>query len=95
VSVVAFGIREKHAARWNGADCISPGLTRGQACPEELDSGRSAERWGIGSGIVSAVLLGGAAASWLLERSPPAEHPDLALEGCGLDLAGAHCFGSF
>jgi hypothetical protein len=95
VSVVAFGIREKHAARWNGADCISPGLTRGQVCPEELDSGRSAERWGIGAGIVSAVLLGGATASWLLERSPPAEHPDLALEGCGLGLGGAHCFGSF
>jgi tetratricopeptide repeat protein/PEGA domain-containing protein len=95
VSVVAFGIREKHAARWNGADCLSPGLTRGQACPEELDSGRSAERWGIGAGIVSGVLLGGAAASLLLERSPPAEHPDLALDGCGIDLAGAHCFGSF
>ncbi len=95
VSVVALGIREKHAARWNGDECLAPGLTRGQACPEELDGGRSAERWGIGAGILSGVLLGGAAASFLLERSPPAEHPDLALDGCGIDMAGAHCFGSF
>lgn len=95
VSVVAFGIREKHAQRWNGEECLAPGMTRGQACPEELDGGRSAERWGIGAGILSGVLLGGAAASFLLERSPPAEHPDLVLDGCGFDLAGAHCFGSF
>jgi hypothetical protein len=94
VSAIAFGIREKHAATWNGDGCLRPGLTRGQVCPEELDSGRSAERWGIGAGIVSGVLLGGATASFFLERRP-SESSGLALDGCRVDLAGAGCFGSF
>jgi hypothetical protein len=94
VSAIAFGLREKHASTWNGDACLRPGLTRGQVCPEELDSGRSAERWGIGAGIVSGVLLGGAAASFLLERSP-SEGSSLALDGCRIDVAGAGCFGSF
>lgn len=95
VSVVAFGIREQHALRWNGSECLRPGLTRGQVCADELDSGRSAERWGIGAGIGAGVLLGGAAASFLLERRRASEDPGLALDGCGVDGAGAHCFGSF
>jgi hypothetical protein len=95
VSAVAFGVREKHASTWNGSGCLQPGLTRGQVCPEELDGGRSAERWGIGAGIASGVLLGGAAASFFLERRAPSEDPGVALDGCGIVAAGAGCFGSF
>jgi hypothetical protein len=95
VSAIAFGIREQHAATWNSRDCLQPGLSRGQVCPEELDSGRSAERWGIGAAIVSGVLLGGAVASFLLERSAPSEAASFGLDGCGVGAAGALCFGSF
>jgi hypothetical protein len=94
-SVVAFGIREEHASRWNGSECLQPGLTRGQACAEDLDSGRSAEHWAIGAGILSGVLFGGAAVSFLLERRPPSEDFGIALDGCGPAGAGARCFGSF
>jgi tetratricopeptide repeat protein/PEGA domain-containing protein len=94
-TAVALAVREEHASRWNGNGCLMPGFTRGQMCRDELDSGRSAERWGIGLGIVSGVLLGGAATSFFLERRPPSEAPSLALDGCGVDGAGARCFGSF
>jgi tetratricopeptide (TPR) repeat protein len=95
VSVVAFQIREDHAERWNSDACLLSGYTRGQVCPDELDAGRNAERWGIGSAVLSGVLLGGAATSFLLERHPPDEGPTLSLEGCGLGVASAACFGSF
>jgi hypothetical protein len=95
VSVVAFQIRENHAERWNSDACLLPGLTRGQVCPDELDEGRNAERWGVGSAVLSGVLLGGALTSFLLERRPPAENPSLSLDGCGVGVASATCFGSF
>jgi hypothetical protein len=95
VSVVAFQIREKHAERWNSDACLLSGSTRGQVCPDEIDAGRDAERWGIGSAVVSGVLLGGALTSFLLERRPPNENPSLSLEGCGVGVASAACFGSF
>jgi hypothetical protein len=95
VSVVAFQIREDHAERWNSEACLLSGSTRGQVCPDELDAGRDAERWGIGSAVLSGVLLGGAMTSFLLERQPPDESPILSLEGCGVGVASAACFGSF
>jgi len=94
-SVVAFQIRENHAERWNSDACLQPGFTRGQACAGELDDGRRAERWGIGTGIATGVLLGGALTSFLLEHRAPEEDPTLALEGCGFGVASAGCFGSF
>lgn len=94
-SVVAFQIRENHAERWNSDACLQPGATRGQVCPQELDDGRRAERWGIGAGILSGVLLGGAITSFLLERREPEENPTLSLDGCGFGVASAGCFGSF
>jgi hypothetical protein len=95
VSAVAFVVREKHASTWNGSGCLQPGLTRGQACPQELGEGHSAERWGIGAGIASGILLVGAATSFFLERRAPSEDPNLARGGCGVAAAGARCFGSF
>src|SRR5690606_26193677 len=94
-SVVAFQIRENHAERWNSDACLAPGYTRGQVCPDELDDGRRAERWGIGTGIASGVLLGGALVSFLLERRQPVENPGVSFEGCGIGVASAGCFGSF
>lgn len=95
VSVVAFQIRENHAQRWNSDACLSTGVTRGQVCPDEIEAGRDAERWGIGSAVLSGVLLGGAVTSLLLERRAPNESPSLSLEGCGVGIASAACFGSF
>lgn len=95
VSVVAFQIRENHAQRWNSDACLQQDLTRGQVCAGELEDGRDAERWGIGTGILSGVLLTGALTSYVLERRPPAEAPIVALEGCGVGVASAACFGSF
>jgi hypothetical protein len=95
VSVVAFQVREKHAERWNSEACLLAGYTRGQVCPNEIDAGRNAERWGIGGAVLSGVLLGGALTSLLLERRPPSESPTLSLEGCGVGIASAACFGSF
>jgi hypothetical protein len=95
VSVVAFQIREKHAERWNSDACLVPGSTRGQVCPDELDAGRSADRWGIGTAVASGALLAGGLISFALERRPPNETPSLSLEGCGVGVASAGCFGSF
>jgi len=94
ISAVAFGVREKHATRWNSEDCIAPGLTRGDVCPAELDSGRSAENWGIGAAVASGVFFGGAIASYFLERREPTAEA-LSLDGCSLGLGAARCFGSF
>jgi hypothetical protein len=95
VSVVAFQIRENHAERWNSDACLMPGSTRGQVCPDELDAGQSADRWGIGTAVLSGVLLAGGLVSFVLERRPPDETPSLSLEGCGVGAASAGCFGSF
>jgi tetratricopeptide repeat protein len=94
-SVVAFSIREKHADRWNSNACMETGATRGEVCPGELESGRSAERWGIGTAIFSGVLLGGALTSYVLERHETRSTSALSLDGCGIAGAGARCFGSF
>jgi hypothetical protein len=95
VSVVAFQIRENHAERWNSGACLVPGLTRGQVCSDERRNGRAAESWGVATGILSGALLGGALTSYALERRVPVESPGLALEGCGVGLVSAACFGSF
>jgi hypothetical protein len=94
ISAVAFGVREKHAARWNSDDCTAPGLTRGDVCQGELDSGRSAERIGVGAAIASGVFFGGALASYLLERREPTSET-VRVDGCSLGLGAARCFGSF
>lgn len=94
ISAVAFGIREKHAARWNSDDCTAPGLTRGEVCQGELDSGRSAETVGVGAAIASGVLFGGALTSYLLERRAPRTET-VRVDGCRLGLGTASCFGSF
>lgn len=94
ISAVAFGVREKHAARWNSDDCTAPGLTRGEVCQGELDSGRSAESVGIGAAIASGVLFGGALTSYFLERRQPTTET-VRVDGCSLGLGAARCFGSF
>jgi hypothetical protein len=94
ISAVAFGVREKHAARWNSDDCTAPGLTRGEVCQGELDSGRSAERVGVGAAIASGVFFGGALASYFLERREPTTET-VRVDGCSLGLGAASCFGSF
>jgi hypothetical protein len=94
-SVIAFSIREKHASNWNSDACLMPGFNRGQLCPNELEEGRTAERWGIGTAIASGVLFGGALTSFLLERPEPDEAAALTLEGCRVGAGGAQCFGSF
>jgi tetratricopeptide repeat protein/PEGA domain-containing protein len=94
ISAVAFGVREKHAARWNSDDCTAPDSTRGEVCPGELDSGRSAERWGIGAAVASGVFFGGALTSYFLERREPVTET-VRLDGCSLGLGAARCFGSF
>lgn len=95
VAGVAFAVRERHADRWNSDECLAPGSTRGQTCPEELDAGREAEQLGIGAAILSGVLLGGAAVSFVLQAPGEPSESALTLEGCGLAGAGARCFGSF
>ena len=94
ISAVAFGVREKHAARWNSDDCTAPGLTRGEVCQGELDSGRSAEHVGVGAAIASGVLFGGALTSYFLERRAPTTET-VRVDGCSLGLGTASCFGSF
>jgi hypothetical protein len=95
VSGVAFAVRERHADRWNSEECLAPGSTRGQTCPEELDAGRNAEQLAIGAAILSGVLLGGAVVSFVLQKPDEPDQAALTLEGCGLAAAGARCFGSF
>jgi hypothetical protein len=94
-SAIAFSIREEHASNWNSDACLMPGYTRGELCPSELEEGRTAERWAIGTAIVSGVLFGGALTSFLLERPAPDEAAALTLEGCRVGASGAQCFGSF
>jgi hypothetical protein len=95
VSGVALAVRERHADRWNSGECLAPGSTRGQTCPEELDAGREAEQLAIGAAILSGVLLGGAVVSFVLQKPDEPAQTALTLEGCGLAAAGARCFGSF
>lgn len=91
---VTFAIREQHASRWNSADCLLPGRTRGQVCSSELDAGRAAERTAVMTSVAAGLLFGGAITSYLLEQEP-GDHGVGQAAGCGLGFASASCFGSF
>ena len=92
-SGIALWIRERHADRWNGRDCLAADLTRGQVCSDELDAGQSAETVAITTGVVATVFLGGALASYWLEA--PSDEEVGAGVACGLGWASVGCRGAF
>lgn len=91
---IAWWQRERHAARWNSAGCLAPGLNRGQVCAGERDAGRWSERIAVASGIAAGLFSAGAALSYSLE-SRRSHSATLQLTECGLRSLGLGCTGSF
>ncbi len=95
---VAVLVRENHARRWNGDECLAPDLTRGEVCGDELDAGRSAETVALAGGVVSGVFLAAALTSYLLEapvEAAPGDSSASAAVRCGIGWASAACGGTF
>lgn len=72
---VAWGVRNRHAERWNSDACLAPGRARGEVCPGERDDGKRAETLAYVSGAATVLLAAGAAVSWTLLEVPLAEAP--------------------
>lgn len=89
---VAWAMRESYASRWNSADCLADQRTRRDNCGSYLDSGRTAERVAIGSGVGAVLFLGGAATVWLSTNS---DGPDDVASGCAIGVGDVSCVGSF
>jgi hypothetical protein len=88
-------LRAKHASNWNSSDCLQGGLTRGEACRDELDSGRTAERTAYVSGVATALFAAGAIVSWSLNESSDGPSSATLTGRCGIAFGGAICQGSF
>jgi tetratricopeptide (TPR) repeat protein len=92
-TVVAFGVRNQHAARWNSSACLESGRRRGEVCPDQWAAGKAAERVAYVSGIGTALLAAGAVVSWTL--GAPEAPQGVGLASCSLALGGGMCSGAF
>jgi PEGA domain-containing protein/tetratricopeptide repeat protein len=106
-SVVAFALREGHAARWNDDGQCTPlgGRSRAQNCGAERDAAQRAETVGVVTGIAGLTFAGAALAQRLvlvdgrLREAPPAnegrpaEHQ--ASARCGVGWLRVSCQGEF
>jgi hypothetical protein len=91
-TLVAFAQRERYATRWNSAECVAPGQTRGSVCPDELDAIQTWDRVMWVSGVSAVVFWGGA----ILSRSLASRAADQsASTECGVGLALVACRGRF
>lgn len=95
ISVTAWWMRERHADRWNSADCLAPERTRESVCAPELRAGESAERIAVGSAIVSGVLFAGAAISFVFGPGAREDRSSVALTGCRVQSMMLGCSGEF
>jgi len=91
--------REVHAERWNdNTRCLESARTRAEVCGEERDQVETAETVAWVSGGLAALFLAGAAVNaFAFQPDPGSGSPSagLELQGCGVGLAGASCFGRF
>jgi tetratricopeptide repeat protein/PEGA domain-containing protein len=91
--------REVHAERWNDdTRCLDTVKTRAEMCGDERDKVETAETvaW-VSGGLAGLFLVGAAVNAFAFQPeagSPPAS-AGLELQGCGVGLAGASCFGRF
>jgi hypothetical protein len=91
--------REIHAERWNdNTRCLEPARTRAEVCGDERDKVETAETVAWVSGGLAGLFLIGAAVNAFAFQPDPGSGPSsagLELQGCGVGLAGASCFGRF
>jgi PEGA domain-containing protein/tetratricopeptide repeat protein len=106
-SVVAFALREDHAARWNDDDLCTPrgGGSRAQNCAAEREAAERAQTIGVVTGVAGLTFAGAALAQRLIlvdrvgresapanERRPPEPQ---ASARCGIGFLGVSCRGEF
>jgi hypothetical protein len=97
-TLVAFGQRERHATRWNGAYCVQPGVTRGSVCPDERDSIRTWDTVLVLSGVSAGLFFGGAILSRKLQEPPArsdANDERAGVSDCGVSWGRVSCRGRF
>lgn len=94
-TVGALIYREEHARRWNDdSRCVGTDRTRAQLCGSERDKVETGDAWAIGAGLATGVFA--AAALLNVYAFDDDSGPEQAgLEGCGVGLQGASCFGTF
>ena len=91
--------REVHAERWNDdTRCLEAARTRAEVCGDERDKVETAETvaW-VSGGLAGLFLVGAAVNAFAFQPDTGSDLPSagLELQGCGVGLAGASCFGRF
>lgn len=94
VTVGAWATREQHADVWNDdSRCLSPGMTREEACGSELRDGERAETWMLVGAASTATFATAAIVSYLLRDTK--EEAAVGSLSCGFGLAQLSCAGRF
>jgi tetratricopeptide repeat protein/PEGA domain-containing protein len=96
VTIGAILYREAHAHRWNDdARCLEAGRTRADVCGSERDKAETGGTVAWVSGVTAGLFATGAVLNALGVFSPEPGPIEAGLEGCGVGLRGASCFGTF
>ena len=93
-TVGALIFREVHAGRWNDdTRCLEVDRTRADVCGSEREKVDTAEDVALVGGVLTAMFAAGALVNaFAFQAGEPGQ---AGLEGCGIGLGGALCFGAF
>ena len=90
----ALIFREVYAGRWNDdTRCLELDRTRAEVCGDERDKVNTAEDVAVVSGVLTGMFAAGAFLNAFAFQA--GEGGEAGLEGCGVGLGTALCFGSF
>ena len=67
---------------------------RAQLCGSERDKVEAGDAWAIGAGVATGLFAAAALLNAYVFVAGP-EQEQAGLQGCGVGLRGASCFGSF
>jgi hypothetical protein len=96
ISIGAIISRESHAAHWNdNSSCLEAGRTRAEVCGDERDKAETAGTVAWVTGLAAGLFATGAVLNALGVFEPELASTQAGLQGCGVSLGGAGCFGTF
>jgi tetratricopeptide repeat protein/PEGA domain-containing protein len=96
ISIGAIISRESHADHWNDdARCLEAGRTREEVCGDERQKAETAGTVAWVTGVTAGLFATGAVLNALGVFEPEVGSTQAGLQGCGVSLRGAGCFGTF
>jgi hypothetical protein len=96
ISIGAIISREAHADHWNdNSRCLEAGRTRAEVCGDERDKVETASAVAWVTGVTAGLFATGAVLNALGVFEPELGSTQAGLQGCGVSLGGAGCFGTF